>query len=833
MESSSPAVKINCTDSVDQLSSSTIGECLKQFGNRRPLCRGLSAEAAYNQSWTPWVSEDFNEPRFESYYVDVPKEYVSQGIGANELWKSWERLLIIKDGNTGKIFSLQRIQMELSGGEKKTLGKPQVYFNPSAPFPGRSKSDPGHQYRQIQLSETGLNQSSMNEAQKTWEELLREVSDLGQLRHCDFMKETPQSSAGVSFTNEEKITRLKSCLNEQRSLDHGEMNGICFNLGLNTNFSSNLNLSGEVNSSVYLNILTGAALDNFIKGYAALTGQSPTSDELIKMNPACSDFKSIVDEFNKDKVSQDLIKKDHDKKMALKSDYLKDLRYEAEVRKDINFKDTLPSSLTMAELLLVDKKCKSAKAKLAILDGSSESSIERAKSYEDKILARRDFEDFNCNIIQNKIPNEIRKKEAKFPQLSNHYDAESSDTLWAKPYDIQTGRDLLNKLSSINPKNLKEIKKVTDEQTYKLSKKMKELIADTCSASELECSDPTKMCWHTLMGMKSLTDKIAASANPSFDSIHRCLQKEQRKQEIESNLSAIGAGLACSGVGMMAGIAAGGVTLPATLSAASLACGIGATLIIDGKAQSAALTNLELTRGCFEISQYCSEDQVKDSIESAWWSIFGTKLGLAGEALGVGAELKGLLNLINDLKGPSKEMALLAITKTTQQIKEADQSIRIAKDILKDFNSPNESKIIELSLIEETLSKINPYQFKGLISTDSKISYLKSVHPGKSNDYYSKIVTHLANSKDLEGTVKISQLLKRNGEAIEREIKNLINDPNLSQSEFLERLSFLYSATQRSDLSGASLSATKAFDDLLSEPAIREKINVAANACVI
>ena len=63
----------------------------------------------------------------------------------------------------------------------------------------------------------------------------------------------------------------------------------------------------------------------------------------------------------------------------IKSNYLKDLRNEAHIRKDLNYKLIEISDLSMAELLFIDERCNTSKQKLRVLDGSSNSAIERAK----------------------------------------------------------------------------------------------------------------------------------------------------------------------------------------------------------------------------------------------------------------------------------------------------------------------------------------------------------------------------------------------------------------------------------------------------------------------
>lgn len=566
-----------------------------------------------------------------------------------------------------------------------------------------------------------------------------------------------------------------------------------------------------------LHLLTGEALQGFLMGHAALNGQTFSPDELKRLmqdNPACIPFKSIFRAVAEDQSTLKMLKNEADQRYSKGSFYLKLLRKEALVREG-SLKNVDLNLLSLAELLKSRAECQHA---YALSQGRNKASAARVGVYSDHTETDKEVELFKNNQCDKlaEMDTQIRSREGMFPLLANDYDAEANDKYWASPYDMAKGREFLKELAAIDENDDDKLLHFAKLRLGKSKLKAQELIADTCSATDMNCTDKTKMCWHTLIEMDGLVKEVAKSTQPSLDPMFECLDTVKSHEEGLTNAASMGAGLACGALGVAAGIASGGVAIPATLTAASVVCGLGVMEFLDRPMQTMALTDFELARACFELSPYCNQKQVEQSEKDLWWAIFGTKLSLGGEALGVAGELAGIARFMKNMPLENREL-FIAYLKGSGIGKSELAAAESAKRLLEGLvGNTGDTGVLNIFLANQLVAgKIDVPKFLAL-DEPQRLIYLRGILPEMSNDALETISKQLAQIRDLEGVQRLVQLSKKPNTTPDDLVQFIKDAP--SDEAYTERVASLSLLAMDDSNVVAQKAAKNALDSLIHNP---------------
>ena len=853
VENKSPALSQLCLPSTDQSSSMEAKDCFKHFGAQTPICELQDYESSYNQSWLEhnWFDMQYR-PQYKIYSIEIPKTK------SGDTWLTWERVNIYKDLNTGEVSHIGVWETSSNG----TTSPRKQYWDPSKKRPQADTSGGIEYSTEAGLDHTGLTGATVEEQKAAFDAMIADYTQKANLKDCDFMAksdpvapfqsdETPvvsdEEGAGQAVAASGTTTagastekpsswrpNYNSCLNDARPLVQGEMQGITCRLGLSPAFAEAQVLAGQVTSATYLSLLTATALKEFALGYVALTGSDPDIGKIIKQNPACgsSDLKDVLKGVVGDTASTGLLKDDYTKRMTPGSDYLKAVRAEAIMKPDhAKLGGELPT-YSMAELLALDETCSALATRetMAAMSVSRENAQSRFAAARMQDAIAKESKASGCEVYSTQkdaIASEIRNREALFPILSNDYDAEKNDKLWASAYDMHAGRKFLTELAKNKYDDPAKLSALVQKHTKSYAKHTQELISDTCSGTDMNCTDRTKMCWHNLIGMKGLTDAVGKSSPLSFDSIDKCLQREKEGDLFLNNAGSMAIGLGCGVIGVSAGLATGGVLLPATLATAGVLCGVGAYFIYDSKGQTLALSDFELTRACSQVSEYCTEEQVKESADALWWAIFGKKASLIGNAVGTAGEVVGLGKLFLKVPAGMRGVAADVVAAEVRGLDEASQLVR-ARQILEELathpGALDEAKLALGLDLGEDLGMLE--RFLGT-PKEKQLEMLRKSYPDLDEATLKGMLETWTSMKDPRKVASIMKLAKSKNPAEIKEAMRMLSEA--PDDEFGEQVVAMFIMSKNPEKSGMSPEAVTEFEKLLHEdPKIMAKLERAA-----
>ncbi|MBT3980730.1 MAG: hypothetical protein HOE90_05205 [Bacteriovoracaceae bacterium] len=453
-----------------------------------------------------------------------------------------------------------------------------------------------------------------------------------------------------------------ACSTHERNFKSGETTRVTEALEVGQELKAYLSMYPKVKRASYLNLATAVTIKEFYRSYKYQMGALPNNNIILAKNPACKHYEGQLKELTKPSMEQEVNRLENKLRFYSskeKRESSQQSRYFAEK----NFVDiydlqkqgkkstagTLGDDLTkytfkdLMDAYKDQKECWGQKSYYERVTRSMNKSVDQVWPHCTKFYA-------NAELTQDVIKEAIMAREGQFPLLRMNFDVEKRDKFWAKTFEITDGREFLNKLSTSTYQGLnlysksshtKFLTKLVLPQMRLKGKEMEELISDTCSARFLNnenhtsCPNNGKMCWETLVSFTPLVDYMEEKSSPTFNGFKGCMEATFKKRRRNRTIGFIAGAVACVGGSI--------ITAPVTGPFApyiAASCGLGLWQGIDVREQTLAFDKTEQTLRCLSAGSICSDEDFNEAVNELWWAVFGKKVGLVGETLGLGMATK-------------------------------------------------------------------------------------------------------------------------------------------------------------------------------------------------